>query len=873
MAVTPADVQSLPLNGRDFANLAFLAPGVKPVNSYDPTKNRVAVFATNGSSGRNVNATINGIDDKDNSVGGPVMQMPLEAVEEFSISTQRFSAANGRTSGSAVNLVTKSGTNNYHGSLFLSERDTSLNANDYFSAQSGQPTSPFSRQQYGGSFGMPIIKDKTFVFFALERTRELTELPVSANAFAQLTLAKPLGAVPTNSIPTPFNDQRYNGRLDHRFSPSQSLSMAYTSQSNTGLNDQATTTNDLTAGNFTTNRMILASASLSSVLSPSMVNSFTAGYQYWNNVIDSNNKVPYVSFPSAQFGTNPNVPQQSIQAKWQFKDDLSITHGRHTIKTGVDFVNEPKLGGFFQTPSTLNVTFQDDPSTILSNTTKYPNGFSTPGAVTAMSASSGNPYFVSSDAKMFGLYFQDDWKATRRLNFNIGLRWDKDYNLNGGNTQQLDRTYIALKTINSPYAGGVPQNGNKDFSPRFGFAYDVKGNAKYVIRGGYGIYFDQIFQNIPLFTEQQENDTVFTQVLSLSSTGPGDPNASVVPGAGKILSQYRYGVDPLPTIPPASKSLSAGSVGRLVDPNYTNAYNQQFNLGAAWQITPNDVIEVDGIHTLAVHESKRQNINWINYVTGKRVFDDAFVAAGLPKLAQIVMESSIGRSRYDAFNIAYRRRMSRHFSINTNYVRARALAYAGNPAAFSNTATDPTNLFWRSDLGYAPTDEKHRILFSGILQTKYGIQIAPIAQWATGRPLNATEGVDVYGFGSGNGTWRAVVPANDQTDYTFTKAFTAAQLRSGLADGSLVTLPYDALRAGRFFQIDMRVSKAILIKERHKIDFIANLYDLTNHANFGTSWGTSIRSTTFDKPTGFFSTSGVIIPHAFSAEFGFRYSF
>jgi outer membrane receptor protein involved in Fe transport len=308
---------------------------------------------------------------------------------------------------------------------------------------------------------MPIIKDKTFVFFALERTRELTELPVSAAAFAQLTLAKPLGAVPTNSIPTPFSDQRYNGRLDHRFSPSQSLSMAYTSQSNTGLNDQALTTNDLTAGNFTTNRMILASASLSSVLSPFLVNSFTTGYQYWNNVIDSNNKVPYVLFPSASFGTNPNVPQQSIQAKWQFKDDVSITHGRHTIKTGFDFVTEPKLGGFFQTPSTLNVTFQDDPSTILSNTAKYPNGFSTPGAVTAMSASSGNPYFTSSDAKMFGLYVQDDWKVTRRLNINIGLRWDKDYNLNGGNTQALGRTTRRSKPLTVPLPAECPRTATR----------------------------------------------------------------------------------------------------------------------------------------------------------------------------------------------------------------------------------------------------------------------------------------------------------------------------------------------------------------------------------------------------------------------------
>lgn len=135
MSVTPVEVQSLPLNGRDFSKLAFLAPGAKPVDFAG--RSRIIAFATNGSAGRNVNVTVNGIDDKDNISGGPAMQLPLEAVEEFNISTQRFSAANGRTSGSAVNLITKSGTNNYHGSLFLSERDTSLNARDYFSAQSG----------------------------------------------------------------------------------------------------------------------------------------------------------------------------------------------------------------------------------------------------------------------------------------------------------------------------------------------------------------------------------------------------------------------------------------------------------------------------------------------------------------------------------------------------------------------------------------------------------------------------------------------------------------------------------------------------------------------------------------------------------------
>ena len=121
--------------------------------------------------------------------------------------------------------------------------------------------------------------------------------------------------------------------------------------------------------------------------------------------------------------------------------------------------------------------------------------------------------------------------------------------------------------------------------------------------------------------------------------------------------------------------------------------------------------------------------------------------------------------------------------------------------------------------------------------------------------------------------WRAVVPASNPKDYMFTKAFNAAQLRAGLADGSLTTVAYDSVRGGRFFQMDMRVSKSFQIKERHKIEAIVNFYDLTNQSNFGLNYGTSIRSSTFLQPTGFFSTSGVIIPHAFSAEIGFRYAF
>ena len=149
------EVEELPLLGRDVANLAYLAPGVRATDSYDPTKNRYAILSVNGQSGRNVNVTINGVDNKDNTVGGPVMQLPLEAVQEFVISTQRFSAANGRSEGAAINMITKSGTNKYHGSGFGFFREQQFNAENVDEQQAGEK-GPYSRQFFGGSVGGPI---------------------------------------------------------------------------------------------------------------------------------------------------------------------------------------------------------------------------------------------------------------------------------------------------------------------------------------------------------------------------------------------------------------------------------------------------------------------------------------------------------------------------------------------------------------------------------------------------------------------------------------------------------------------------------------------------------------------------------------------
>jgi len=541
--ITPRDVEDLPLNGRDLGNLAYLAPGAKPVDSYDPTKRRVSVFGINGSSGRNVNVTVNGIDNKDNTVGGPVMQFPLESIQEFVISTARFSAVNGRSEGAAVNVVTKSGGNDYHGSVFYFLRDKKLNASEVSPSNPSIETKPpFNRKQWGGSISGPLHLPRfgeggpthydsganTFFFFALERQNEATSIPVASDAFAQLLLVQNLGARPATTLPTPYKDWRINARIDHTFNSRHSMFLSYNDQSNTGLNDQATQRVDLTQGNFTTNRLILGNFSLNSSLSSNVINAFTAGYQYWVNLIDSEEKTTTVTFPTGiQFGTNVNVPQQSYQIKYQFKDDLSINRGNHTFRTGVDYLWEPKLGGFFEFNPTLEIDFVSLPSQILT----LPQGFSTPGIVGGMTATAGDPYFdLPGGAKMLGLYFQDDWRVRPNLTFNLGLRWDKDFNLIGTQAQGLSRTYLALKAINHPAAASLPKDDSLDFSPRVGFAWDINGDQKTVLRGGYGIYYQRLSnQNIlqnslsAPFTVQPLSNTTTPASFQLQNPFAGIP--------------------------------------------------------------------------------------------------------------------------------------------------------------------------------------------------------------------------------------------------------------------------------------------------------------------------------------------------------------
>ena len=890
--ITPQQITDLPLIGRDIADLAYLAPGVKAADSYDPTKNRYAILSVNGHGGRNVNVTIDGVDNKDNTVGGPVMQVPAEAVQEFQVSTQRFSAVNGRSSGAAINVITKSGTNNFHGSAFGFFREQAFNADQQQANGDGTTSSanpPYSRQWFGGSFGGPIKKDTLFGFFAFERQREHTSLAESPQAFQELSLVTNLGAQPATVIPTPFFENRLNGRLDWTINSKNSAYLSVTTQANNSLNDQSTSFSDLSAGNFTVNHLQVANLTVNSSLSPTLVNQFTAGFQYWNNLINTTTQSPLFTFPlgqnTIQFGTNANVPQNSIQRKYQFKDDVSKTVGNHTLRTGIDYIWTPFMGGFFEFNPTLEIDFNDVPSNILAG-----GGFGRPGLVNGMTVAVGDPTFIIKDAKQLGLYFQDDWKVTSRLTANLGLRWDKDFDFIGGSKISDSRTFQELQAIApfSPLAAQLvakqASDYSKGFSPRIGLAYDLTGQGKHIVRAGFGMYYDNTFQNIPLFMEQQANSTIFQTAFSIS---PSD----TVPGTNILLSDWRFGIDPLPTIPPPSSQLTDGSIGRLMDPNYRTPVTEEFNGGYTWALNEKSAFEVEYVHVLSLHENKTINLDPIipidpaNITTTKKnqpggffqPLDAAFQAAGVPVLGSLRDEQSIGRSRYDGLNFSYRQRAFHKTDLTANYTLARAVGYDEDGGSFRYYPRDPQNPLAPNEFGPAFNDERNHVTLAATAHLPWGLEFSPILQAGSARPYNPIAGTNLLNLGGGSDTNALVVPKNDQSNLTAFDDPTNGPNKLGAVQcyysGNCVVAPYNSQRGNPYFNMDARVAKNIKLGEARNLQLMFQAFNLTNHANYGNDFGTVVDSGSFGHPVGFINPTSSLLPRAFTGEFGARFTF
>lgn len=890
--VDQRQMENLPVNGRSFASLAMLIPGATLQPSFDPTKARVGTFSVGGSTGRNINITVDGGDNKDNAVGGILQNFSMEGVQEFALSTQRFSAANGRSGGALLSVVSKSGSNELHGSVFGFFRDDKLNANapallakvnpKLFPNAADVIKPPFGRQQFGGSIGGPIVQNKAFFFGTIERTRERGNSIVPGDTFNQIKFLEPLGYKAVRFLPQPFNDWVYTVKGDFNPSPKHAFVARFAGQNNNGLNDQAgflTVFTDLSGGNQTLNTLYSFLGSWSYTANSSTVNQFAYQYSTFDNRILATTDLNNLFFPNGiGVGRNGNVPQQTIQKKHQFRDDLTYNRGAHGLKFGADFVWEPTLGGLFAFNSAPEYDFYFDPADIAQNPGQFPQGFKTtqvlPGPITCSTIvgpstctaaslagigvvadvvlSGGDPSFNLRDgAKQFAWYAQDDWKVTPRLTLNLGVRYDVDMGFVDSAHQQDNRAVRALKIIGNPY-GRVAQDDKNNFSPRVGFAWDLRGDARSVLRGGYGMYFDQSFLNVPLFAVQQANPEIYATFVN-----DGD-NLSIN--------------SPPPSIPRPLKNPLPGARGRMIDPDFQSPFTQQWNIGYAQEVGRNMALEFDYVHILGLHEFIGFDINpRIGPLIGAnrssssppRLLAPQFAAHAAELIAafgtatpfgRISVAQSDGRSLYDAFTASFKKRYANKIQFNAHYTLSKAQAWFGTIADFGFGPMNAFNKWDRAEnFGYTNEDERHRFVLSGIFDLPYGFQIAPIFQLASARPYSI---------------FPSCVCDINKDGVTFNE-------RESRDGNDQHHLPPATQRGDSFSQLNIRASKFFNFGEKRKLGLFFETFNVFNTGNFGNSYQNVKGQADFGKPTNFFGATGFSEPIGipFQAQLGVRFSF
>ena len=937
-SVSPTEVAGLPLLSRNFSELMTLVPGVRPAEGFDPTKTRVGNVSINGGDGRQTDTNVDGADDKDLVVGGMVQNFTVEGIQEFNVITDRYTAEAGHSVGGIVNVITKSGTNGLHGSAFGLAQLSTLNRTNYFEAQNctqqgisdvGKCKAVYHRWQYGGSVGGPIIKDKLFFFGAFEQKREPGGLTADPTSFSALTtLASQTSgfnggpyAFPVQTLPYPYIDDLGTVKLDYRVSDRQSAFLRYGRQKWTNPNDQVgspsspfradgTQSNtdlnnfhDLVIGDnltISSNKVNSIAVHLSDMVNAilaSPTHNFTYPVQGGGTTTNPN----LIFSDGSQTGQNVNVPQETLIRKYQFRDDFTWIHGKHSLKFGGNEIYFAKMGGFFYSGLGYALTFFDEPNCIQSGACSvanggsgglYPNGISTAGAVSTLTYSGGSGSTAQPPWHSLGLYVQDDYKIKRNLTLNLGLRWDANIGFLrselGSGLTSSNRTIFALQqTLMSPAfpasdPGGIQIKqivGNpgdlqrttadwKEFQPRLGFAWDINGAGKDVIRGGYGIARDQIFQNITLFAIQQTQPTIYQTILSV--TGSQAPSLGCAPTGSFNLCNFHFGVDPLPAPGASATDIAVGALGRIVDPKITDPWSQQMSLGWSHQISADFAFSADYYHILGTHEERVLNVNPAIHTvcdpvyggdtanprcvagTGTRLLDLAFQDAGLGagRFAQIYDYSTTNRSMYDGINFQVRSRMTSRFLFQASYVLSWSRSWGGFPVASyggSGIAITPGQQFASDEFARTNFDERNRVVISGVFRLPLGIELAPNFQAASGRPYSLIAGSDVDGDGRhaldracvGSTVANPIVPFIDAGGTPHN--FGCTQLKPNTLTGK------------PFVQMNLRTAKTVNIGEKSKLSVYAEFFDLFNRANFCNSYEESAGAgaANFNKPQAF----------------------
>lgn len=768
--VTRGQLDSLPLAGRNFNSLANLAPGITGVGSNGVT--------TGGQINRNNTFLIDGTSNDENGVAGQRGGLSLEAVREFVVMANQFAAEFGQASGAIVSVVTRSGTNQLQGRGFLFHRDDSFDAQDPFSKAQGSGKAPFGEQRLGAFLGGPIVRDRLHYFGSYEGLRrdETTVITV------------PQVPVSEREYPKTTRGHQSFVRADYQLPKNQVLSLRYRGDVTTGVGDNIGGLNTFERGFDTSNRFHDYVASHTAVLSSRALNEFRflRGYLYrwWDTQRYSPDGTPAINRPSGNFGKASNMPQGWDEVKLQFVNNFSYTVGSHDLKLGADiqlidvdvwFLGN-KDGTFqFRTDAPFN---PNDPST-------YPFQYT---------RTLGDPNDPRNN-RIYGFFVQDTWRFSQNLTFNAGVRYD------------TENAFTEAKFIDTP-------DDRNNFAPRLGFAWDPFKDGRTAVRGGYGHYYDQSFNNIT------GNITLAARSTQITVLNPGYPDPF---SRGSVV----------PTQP--STTVAA--------PIIQTPSTRTASLGIKREIVGGFAVSVDGVYSRGYDLFNAVDINYPDAVTGVRPN---------PNFLRIIQYETTGHSWHKALLLGIERRSGRGPSFGASYTLSDSVRDVED---FGFQAADQHNR--AAEKALANNHRRHQVVANVTWALPFGFQLGTLVQARSGLPWTITTGSDNNSDTNVNDRPDLANPNGDPTDRSS---------YDGNFTGRAGNLGRNTAIGPAYFTVDARVSKIVQFGRR-RLEAFVEAFNATNYANFGLPNG-NLRAAQFGRPTALASNA---TPR--QVELGIRFDF
>jgi hypothetical protein len=824
------DLETMPLPARSFANIAYLVPGTEPVEPSDPTKARITAVSTGGSSGLNNELSVDGAENSDDWIGGFLQNFSPDGVQEFAVRTSNEDADTGWTTAGSVVITTKRGTNEWHGSGAFFDRQAALNARFPIENPAPNPKQPFSRQNYVGTIGGPIAKNKVWFFTSFEGVHEDASVAYSPasltqfDALAQLASQGLIADLPSIAVPSfvpiPFRDYLGSVRFDWAQS-SKSNWFLRTSEDSYLTHNALVEQGTLPSTGLTThNNYWNVALSNTYTFSPTWLGSLVLDASLLHLTQTRNSDLGFaLAFPFSStaltisgfetFGDNQFAtpitlfPDLRNQEKYQFRYDVTHVVGTHSLKVGVDFIHEPVLSGAFASTAETLAKYVNDPTYYVQNPGVFGTFAPQCAGITASDGSTctytpaGNGAF-SQNVQRLALYAEDSWQVTHQLTFNYGLRYQTTWGLfdGSGRSEADNPAYVTLQALQIPVVPGLPQNYRKQIAPRLGLAYSPGHAAKTVIRAGFGIYYDDLAQNGWATAFQGVNNANYTTGTCRLTGGEG---TYALVGAGCLTG-------------------GSGATGNLVGSPYRTPYAIHTTGGVQHAFNDHWLASAD-----YVHEQGNHGYRGFPYSGGTNLLspliptnDPTYATDQASVVPNVNVFESDNRSSYNGLMLHLQGNMHR-FSLVANYQLSKAQTWGcllGElfdyvDGVCPNQPGTPhagfLNAFGPGDYGPSGEDVRHRFVLAGIFHIPGGFELSTINQVESARPITITNA--------------------DNTDRIY-------------VNGAYTNL--DEFRGTPYIQSDLRITRPFNIKERWQINPFIEFFNLFNRNNPGANYAVNV---------------------------------